>query len=58
MTTGPSRKERRNATRDQERRRAGEIDRVLEEPLAPRFEAPATGKIVDVPARPRPKKTP
>lgn len=52
-----NRTERRKAERAEERRRAEETDRLLEErPPAP-FEAPATGKIVEPPKKP-PDKAP
>ncbi|MFH0902299.1 MAG: hypothetical protein V2A73_16835 [Pseudomonadota bacterium] len=50
--------ERRKAAREQERRRAEEIERVLDEPQQPPFEAPPTGKIVERSIRPQAPKKP
>jgi len=56
MTTPPpkeDRKVRRQQERDAERKKREEIDRLLEEPKLPAFEAPASGTIVEDPARPK-----
>jgi len=41
------RTERRKAQKEEERRKEEELGKLLEEPKAPLFEAPAKGKIVD-----------
>ena len=46
------RADRRKAQRQEERRRAEEIDRTLTEPPLRSFEKPATGKIVESPRVP------
>jgi hypothetical protein len=47
-----SRDERRKKARAEERRRREEIDKALEEPKAPPFEAPPSAHIVENPPRP------
>jgi hypothetical protein len=42
-----TRDERRKAKKDEERRKQEELDKLLEEPKPPAFEAPARGRIVD-----------
>lgn len=44
-----SRADRRKQERAEQERRRAEIDRVLEEPRLPSFEAPASGKVVEPP---------
>ena len=44
-----SREERRRKARAAERKRQEEIDKVLEEPKPPAFEAPASATIVEKP---------
>jgi hypothetical protein len=48
-----ARKKRREEKRAEERRRQEEIDKVLEEPKRPDFDAPASGRIVEGTAAPR-----
>ena len=56
MTTPPrkeDRKTRRQQERDAERKKREEIDKLLEEPRLPAFEAPASGTLVEDPTRPK-----
>ncbi len=48
-----SRKQRRRKAKVDERRRHEDVDKLLEEPRLPAFEAPASGKIVENPPRPQ-----
>lgn len=48
--TDESRDERRRRVKAEERKRQEEVDKMLEEPRHPVFEAPATGKVVEKPA--------
>ena len=53
---GTQRDDRRKAERAAENRRAEEIERILDEPQLPAFEAPASGTIVERPSSPTPEK--
>jgi hypothetical protein len=50
-----SRDERRRKARAEEQKRQEEIDKKLDEPKLPSFEAPASGHIVEDPPRRKPR---
>ena len=49
-TKPPDRAERRKQAREEDRHRAEEIERLLDQPGLPAFDAPAAGRIVQRPA--------
>lgn len=56
MRVTETREERRRRQRETQRRREHEMEKIQEEPRLPSFEAPATGKIVETPRKPEPKR--